>query len=91
MISQNAFGISLNLLAGVIGPVKPCDKNLKKTIHLTDEMIKLANIGDADREDTGCGILYGIMRDTAYKIQKLAETEREKHIKKGWWHQDREP
>jgi hypothetical protein len=54
-------------------------------------MIELANIGDAEREDTGCGILYGIMRDAAYKIQKLAETEREKHIKKGWWHQEREP
>ena len=76
-----------NFLAGVIKSVKPCDDNLKKTIHLADEMIELANIGDADREDTGCGILYGIMRDAAYKIQKLAETEREKHIKKGWWHQ----
>ena len=54
-------------------------------------MIELANIGDAEREDTGCGILYGIMRDAAYKIQKLAETEREKHIKKGWWHQDPKP
>ena len=80
-----------NVLAGVMKFVKACDDNLKKTIHLTDEMIELANIGDAEREDTGCGILYGVMRDAAYKIQKLAETEREKHIKKGWWHQDPEP
>jgi hypothetical protein len=70
--------------------VKPCDKNLKKTIQLTNEMIELANTGDAEREDTGCGILYGVMRDAAYKIQKLAQTEREKHIKKGWWRQDRD-
>ncbi len=68
--------------------MKPCDNNLKKAIHLTDEMIELSNTGDAEREDTGCGILYGIMRDAAYKIRKLAETERDKHVKKGWWHEE---
>jgi len=51
-------------------------------------MIELSLKGDADREDTGCGILYGIMRDSAYKIMKLAEKEKEKHIKKGWWEED---
>ena len=71
---------------GVQEPVKPCDNNLKKTLHLTDEMIDLANVGDAEREDTGCGILYGVVRDAAYKIRKIAESEREKHIRKGWWH-----
>ena len=91
VISHSSLGMTPNFLAGVIGFMKPCDNNLKKTLHLTDEMIELANIGDAEREDTGCGILYGIMRDSAYKIQKLAETEREKHIKKGWWHQNRKP
>lgn len=70
--------------------MKPCDNNLKKTINLTNEMIDLANLGDADREDTGCGILYGVVRDAAYKIRQLAEIERQKHIKKGWWHEDRE-
>ena len=70
--------------------MKPCDNNLKKTIFLANEMIELANMGDAEREDTGCGILYGIVRDAGYKIRKLAETERDKHIQKGWWHQDPE-
>jgi len=65
--------------------VKPCDKNIKSTIQLTKEMIKLADKGDIEREDTGCGILYGILRDSAYKLKKLAETEKENHIKKGWW------
>jgi len=65
--------------------VKPCDKNIKNTIQLTKEMIKLADKGDIEREDTGCGILYGILRDSAYKLKKLAETEKENHIKKGWW------
>jgi hypothetical protein len=65
--------------------VKPCDKNIQQTLQLTDTMIDLANKGDADREDTGCGILYGIMRDSAYKLKKIAEEEKQKHIAKGWW------
>jgi len=48
-------------------------------------MIRVADKGDIDREDTGCGILYGVLRDTAYKLKKLAEQERENHIQKGWW------
>ena len=68
--------------------VKPCDHNIKKTLLLAEQMIELANIGDADREDVGCGILYGILRDAAYKIKKLAEDERHKHQAKGWWDED---
>jgi hypothetical protein len=45
-------------------------------------MIQLANTGDEQREDTGCGILYGVVRDSAYKIRKLAETEQHNHQKK---------
>ena len=31
-------------------------------------MLDLANEGDAVREDVGCGILYAVLRDSAYKI-----------------------
>jgi hypothetical protein len=48
-------------------------------------MIKLADRGDLEREDTDCGILYGILRDSAYKLKRLAETEKAKHIAKGKW------
>jgi hypothetical protein len=65
--------------------VKACDRNIKSTIQLAKEMIELANKGDIDREDNGCGILYGILRDCAYKLKQLAESEKENHIKKGWW------
>ena len=65
--------------------MKACDRNIKSTIQLAKEMIELANKGDIDREDNGCGILYGILRDCAYKLKNLAETEKENHIKKGWW------
>jgi hypothetical protein len=41
--------------------------------------------GDAGRKEDGCGILYGTMLDSAYKIKQIAEAEKEKPIKKGWW------
>jgi hypothetical protein len=65
--------------------VKPCDENIKKALELVNEMIGLAEKGDSDREDDGCGILYGVLRDSAYQIKRIAEAEKEKHIKKGWW------
>lgn len=48
-------------------------------------MLELADDGDAYREDTGCGVLYGIIRDAGYKIKKTAEAEKAAHIKKGGW------
>lgn len=65
--------------------MKACDRNIKNILQMTAEMIKLANKGDIDREDNGCGILYGVLRDYAYKLRQLAEDEKENHIKKGWW------
>jgi hypothetical protein len=65
--------------------VRRCNHNIKKTLNLVDEMIRVADKGDIEREDNGCGILYGVLRDSAYKVKKLAEQEKEKHIEKGWW------
>jgi hypothetical protein len=65
--------------------VKACDQNIKQAIEMTREMIRLADRGDKDREDTGCGVLYGVLRDSAYKILQLAEQEKERHKAKGWW------
>ncbi len=65
--------------------MKPCDKYIKKTLELGKTMLELADEGDAVREDTGCGVLYSVLRDSAYKIRQLAEAERDAHIKKGWW------
>ncbi len=65
--------------------MRPCDNNIKKTLVLVNEMIKVADKGDIEREDTGCGILYGVLRDSAYKLKKIAEKEKESHMRKGWW------
>lgn len=65
--------------------MKQCDKNIRDAIDLADKMIELASRGDAEREDVGCGILYGIVLDAAYKIKQRAEEEKKQHIAKGWW------
>jgi hypothetical protein len=65
--------------------VKKVDQNIKESLKLADVMVELANKGDAEREDSGCGVLYGVMLDSAYKIKKLAETEKEAHARKGWF------
>jgi len=41
--------------------MKSCDKNIESILQFTAKMIKLAEIGNAEREDTGCGILYGVL------------------------------
>lgn len=67
--------------------MKSCDRNIQATLKITEEMIALAVKGDAQREDIGCGILYGTLLDSAYKIKNVAEKEKAAHIKKGWWNQ----
>jgi hypothetical protein len=65
--------------------IRPCNEKILRTLELAERMIEVADEGDIVREDAGCGVLYGVLRDSAYKIKKLAEEEKEKHMKKGWW------
>lgn len=68
---------------GVI--VIPCDKSIKKTLELVEEMTVLAEFGKSDSEDNSCRILYTQLLDSAHEIKQAAEAEKEKHIKKGSW------
>jgi hypothetical protein len=63
--------------------MRPCDASIKRTLQLVEDMLNLADEGDAVREDTGCGVLYCVLRDSAFKIRKLAEQEKAAHMKKG--------
>lgn len=64
---------------------KKCDKNIAKTIELARKMIKLAQKGYEQQEDPGCGVLYGILLDSGYRLLDLAQKEKQSHIQKGWW------
>ena len=68
--------------------MRPCDETIRNTIAIAEMMLKIADEGDMVREDNGCGVLYGVVRDSAFKIRKLAEAEKDAHIKKGWWNTD---
>ena len=70
--------------------MKLCNEAIKVTLVLAESMLALSDKGDEVREDDGCGILYGVVRDSAYEIKQLAETEKETHIKKGWWKSGRD-
>ena len=48
-------------------------------------MMLLADRGDETRQDTSCGVLYGTLRDTAYKLRQLAEQEVQIHVNAGIW------
>lgn len=65
--------------------MRPCDECIQKTFRLVERMLQLADEGESVREDAGCGILYGVLRDSAYRIRQLAEKEKDAHIMKGWW------
>jgi hypothetical protein len=66
---------------------KKCDTNIASTIKLAQHMIQLAQNGDEHREDPGCGVLYGILLDSGYRILDLAQKEKQSHIDKGWWNE----
>ncbi len=66
---------------------KKCDTNITRTLELAEQMIALAHQGDLEREDPSCGVLYGILLDSGFKIRALANKEKNFHIAKGWWTQ----
>ncbi len=51
------------------------DPNLKKVISLCYQMLEIADHGDQERDDPGSGVVYGTLRDAAYKIRRMAEKE----------------
>ena len=62
-----------------------CSRNIRKALDLARSMVILADQGDLAARDDSCAVLYGIIRDCAYKIRHIAEQERQKHIARGVW------
>ncbi len=55
------------------------DDFLRRVVEISKTMLELADRGDEARRDAGCGVVFGTLRDNAYKIRRLAEKELEKH------------
>ena len=65
--------------------VTNCNEVIVKALELARELMVLADEGDANREDVGCGVLFGTLRDCGYKIRALAESEITEHKRRGKW------
>ena len=55
------------------------DENLRRVMRLTRVMLSLADDGERDHRDPACAILYGTLRDMAYKLRRAAEEEFARH------------
>lgn len=67
---------------------EPFNNHIRQVLRLTREMMLLADLGDRDRIDPSCGVLYGNLRDAAYKLRLEAEKEKALHKDKGIWDVD---
>jgi hypothetical protein len=65
--------------------MRETNKNIHRVLELSRKLLFCADRGDIQREDDSCGVLYGIVRDCAYKIIDTANKERLRHIEKGIW------
>lgn len=64
---------------------RSCNRNIIKVLRLSRDMMVLADKGDERRADPSCGILYGTLRDSAYKLRTLAQQEIDIHKRTGLW------
>jgi hypothetical protein len=52
---------------------KTSKETIHRTLDLADKMLSLADEGEATRDDVNGGVLFGVLRDSGYKIKSLAE------------------
>ena len=64
---------------------QPFNDCLRRARLLAEEMLRLADEGDRYRDDRSCGILYGVLRDTGYRLRQLVDEERDKHVHADKW------
>jgi len=56
-----------------------CHNNIVKALKIAEALMDTANKGEATSGDDSCRILFGVIRDCAYKILKQAEQQRQVH------------
>ena len=61
------------------------NKYISEALQIADDLMELANNEAGLVDEGGFGILFGVMRDCAYKIRAEAERERDAHKARGQW------
>ncbi len=56
-----------------------CHNNIVKGMKIAEALMDTANKGEATSGDDACRILFGVIRDCAYKILKQAKHQRKAH------------
>lgn len=54
-----------------------CNTYISEALRIADDLIDFANSSEILIDDTGCSILFGVMRDCSYKIRQQAELQRQ--------------
>jgi hypothetical protein len=61
------------------------NSHIREALEMARKLTLLADLGEAASRDDGCRVLYGVVRDCAYKIRASAEKERDAHRVVGIW------
>jgi hypothetical protein len=56
---------------------------LEQTMETARHLLYCADLGEITRQDDSCRAFFGIVRDSAYKIMREAESERTRHMNRG--------
>jgi hypothetical protein len=69
------------------------DEYIRRAIRLAGDMKNLADEGEVQAPDNSCAVLFGVVRDCAYRIQGRAEREEELHratkVRNEGWSRDK--
>ena len=58
---------------------------VRKALQAARQLTVLADEGEAQATDDGCAVLFGVIRDCAYKIRAQAEREMSSRMSRGVW------
>ena len=61
---------------------------VRRAMRAAQELTLLADEGEAETHDDGCAVLFGVIRDCAYKIRSQAEREMDARKARGAWEYD---
>ena len=65
--------------------MRKCNEHIVDAIETCRTLTIIADEGERDATDDSCAVLYGVIRDCAYRIRRRAEQERAAHIASGIW------